>query len=148
MIHVCVSWTNTLSVYSSDLAVIWWTHKLLPHSTWWGHWVRSAGWVKLRPVQSSPPGPRPCSDVGGREPEPGPDLGPWVQSWLPTGEMVAPRSWTCPNTGWTPPGWAARHGVRIQTSPEFAAARGTTSEKASRQVWGQERALEKWTAHQ
>lgn len=112
-----------------DLAVSGWTHKLLPHSTWWGRWVRSADRVKVHLSQRSPPGLMPCSGAGGRGPELGPEQEPGVLSWQPTEETAAPRSWTCPNTGWTPPDWAVRDVVRIQNRPESAVVRGTASGK-------------------
>lgn len=85
--------------------------------------------MKAHLSQRSRPGPRLCSDAGGRGPELGPEQEPGVPSWLQTGETAAPRSWTCPNTGWTPPDWAARDAARIQSRPESAAVTGTASEK-------------------
>lgn len=79
--------------------------------------------------QRSPPGPMPCSVAGGRRPELGPGQEPGVLSWQLTWETAAPRSWTCPNTGWTPPDWAATDAVRIQNPPEAAVVRGTASRK-------------------
>lgn len=77
--------------------------------------------------QRSSPGPRPCSDAGGRGPVLVPVQEAGVLSWPLTGETAVLRSWTCPNTGWTPPGWAARDAVRIQSRPEAAAGRETAS---------------------
>lgn len=124
----------TLWVSSSDLAVTWWSRKLPPHSTWWGHWVRSAAWAEPRPSQSSLPGLRPGSNAGGRGPEMAPEAEPGLPSWLPTRERAVPHSWTCRNTGWTPPGWAVRHEVRTQSCPGSAVATGTASERAGRHV--------------
>lgn len=90
--------------------------------------------MKVHLFQSSPPGPRPCSDAGGQGPELEPEQEPGSLNWLLIGEMVAPRSWKCPNTGWTPPDWAARHGVRIQNRPGSAVVRGIASEKANQQA--------------
>lgn len=84
--------------------------------------------------QSSPLGLRPCLDAGVQGPEPGPEQEPGVLSWLPTGETVAPHSWTCLNTDWTPPDWAVRHAVRTQNQPESAEVRGTASVKEKKQA--------------
>lgn len=135
----CLKWY--FSLYVSDLAAIGWTHKLPPHSTWWGRWVRSVDRVQGPPFLNSPPGPRPCWDAGGRRLEREPEQGPRGQSWLQTAEMAAPRSWTCLNRGWTPPDWAVRHVVTTQNRPEPAAVTRTASRIARRRTWCQGRVL-------
>lgn len=126
-----------VSLYVSDLAVIGWTHKLPPRSTWWGRWVRSVDRAQVPPFLSSPPGPRPCWDAGGRRLEREPEQGPKGLSWPRTAEMAAPRSWTCLSRGWTPPGWAARRVVTTQNRLEPAAVTRTVSGIAMRWTWCQ-----------
>lgn len=79
--------------------------------------------------QSSPPGLRPGSGAGGREPEMGQEVEPGLPSWPPTKETVVPHNWTCRNTGWTPLDWAVRHEAMIQSYLESAVVTGTASER-------------------
>lgn len=137
-----------VSVYSTDLAVNGWTHKLLPRSTWPGRWVRSADRVKVHLSLCSPPGLRPCLNVGGWGSELGPGQDPGVLSWLLTGETAAPRNWTCLSTGWTLLDWAVRDVARIQNRPASAVVRETVSKKENSEGWRQSSAFLKLIVHQ